>query len=134
MKEELLHADVTGQIINGFYHVYNTLGHGFLEIVYRNALQRTLEKRGLKVAKAVPIDVYFEGEKVGEYFADLIVSDCVIVELKAAESLHHAHEAQLINYLKATNIEVGLLFNFGEKPEFRRKIFANQRKPAFEVP
>jgi GxxExxY protein len=127
-SEDLLHADVTGLILKAFYHVYNALGYGFLEKVYENAMLRTLQKWGIEVAQQVPIKVYFEGEEVGEYFADLIVAGCVIIELKAAEGLVSAHEAQLLNYLKATNIEVGLLLNFGEKPQFRRKVFANERK------
>lgn len=88
----------------------------------------TLRRWDLPVNAQVPVKVHFEGELVGEYFADLIVRSCVIVELKAADSLHEAHEAQLINYLRATDIEVGLLLNFGQKPEFRRKVFANARK------
>jgi GxxExxY protein len=127
-NDKLLHADVTDRILRAFYHVYNTLGYGFLEKVYENALRKTLDKWGIEVAQQVPIKVYFEGEEVGEYFADLVVADCVIIELKAAEGLASAHEAQLLNYLKATNIEVGLLLNFGEKPQFRRKVFANERK------
>jgi GxxExxY protein len=124
----LLHGDVTDRILKAFYHVYNTLGYGFLEKVYENALALTLRKAGLSVGQQVPIKVYFEDEQVGEYYADLLVQECVIVELKAGEALCDAHEAQLLNYLKATDIEVGLLLNFGPKPEFRRKVFANERK------
>src|SRR5207249_5098044 len=102
----LLHGDVTEQIIKSYYHVYNTLGYGFLEKVYENALAATLRKRGFGVVQQMPEKVYFEGVLVGEYFADLIVNACVIVEVKAAESIHSAHEAQLVNYLKATPIEV----------------------------
>src|SRR5438132_882546 len=113
-SNELLHGDVTEQVIKAFFHVYNTLGYGFLEKVYENALAATLRKRGFDVVQQMPVKVFFEGVLVGEYFADLIVNACVIVEVKAAESIHSAHEAQLVNYLKATPIEVGLLFNFGE--------------------
>ncbi|HEY7329255.1 MAG TPA: GxxExxY protein [Gemmataceae bacterium] len=127
-NSELLHADITALILKGFYHVYNTLGYGFLEKVYENALKITLRKWGLSVSQQQPIKVYFEGEEVGEYFADLIVAEKVILELKTAESICSGHESQLVNYLKATDIEVGLLLNFGPKPEFRRKIFCNDRK------
>lgn len=127
-KEELLHANVTDLIIKSFYHVYNTLGFGFLEKVYENALALSLRKLGLEINQQTPIKVYFEGQLVGEYFADLVVGGCVIIELKAAESLIEAHETQLINYLRATEVEVGLLLNFGAKPTFRRKVFSNVRK------
>jgi GxxExxY protein len=125
----LKHGDVTERIVQGFYRVYNVLGHGFLEKVYENALAVELRKHGLRVQQQAPVKVYYEGEPVGEYFADLLVEDCVIVELKAAEALVDEHHAQLINYLKATTIEVGLLINFGPKPELKRKIFEEARKP-----
>ena len=97
---------------------------------YENALAITLRKWGLNVEQQLPIDVYFEGERVGEYFADVLVVELVIVEIKAAEALCEAHEAQLLNYLKATNIEVGLLLNFGPKATFKRKLFTNDKKRA----
>jgi GxxExxY protein len=125
----MLHAEITDKIIKAFYHVYNTLGYGFLEKVYENALVVTLRKWGLRADQQQPINVYFEGERVGEYFADVIVAESVIVEIKAAESLCDAHEAQLLNYLKATDIEVGLLLNFGPKAQFKRKVFTNDKKP-----
>jgi GxxExxY protein len=106
----------------------NVLGYGFLEKVYENAMKLELTKIGLKVERQKNIIVYYEGKEVGNYFADLVVNDLVVVELKAAESLCEEHEYQLINYLKATNIEVGLLLNFGKRPEFKRKIFTNDRK------
>jgi GxxExxY protein len=126
----MLHGEVTEQIIKAFYHVYNTLGYGFLEKVYENALAATLRKSGLEVVQQMPVLVYFDGLVVGEYFADLVVNSRVIVEIKAVESIHPAHEAQITNYLKASPIEVGLLLNFGDAPEFRRKLFTNDRKPA----
>jgi len=126
MNEEYLYKDLTSEIIGCFYEVYNELGYGFLEKVYENALKYELEKKGFKVEKQKPITVFYDEIKVGEYFADLIVDDAVILELKAAESLCEEHEYQLINYLKATYIEVGLLLNFGKKPEIRRKIFTNK--------
>ena len=126
MDGEYLHKALTSEIIGCFYDVYNKLGYGFLEKVYENALKYELEKKGLKVEKQKSITVFYDEIKVGEYFADLIVDDAIILELKAAESLCEEHEYQLINYLKATNIEVGLLLNFGKKPEIRRKIFSNK--------
>ena len=124
----LLHKEITSEIINAFYKVYNALGYGFLEKVYENALVLELEKQGLKAQTQVPIQVYYEGKIVGKYFADLLVADVVIVELKAAEKLIAAHETQLINYLKATAIEVGLLLNFGREAKYKRRVFTRQKK------
>ena len=104
------------------------MGYGFLEKVYEKALKYELEKTGLQVDRQKPINVYYEPELVGEYFADLLVENKVIIELKASETLCENHELQLINYLKATEIEVGLLLNFGKKPEVRRKVFSNTNK------
>jgi len=126
--ENLLHSNVTGDILKAFYKVYNALGYGFLEKVYENALSLDLREMNYKVIQQKPINVYYRGALVGEYFADLIVADCVIVELKAKESINDAHISQLINYLKATEIEVGLLLNFGRKPEYKRKVFSNDGK------
>ena len=120
------HSDITEKIIKCFYKVYNALGYGFLEKVYENAMFIELRRLGLFVQKHKQITVYYEEEKVGEYYADLIVSESVIVELKAAESLCEEHEFQLINYLKATEIKVGLLLNFGKEPIFKRKVFTNK--------
>jgi GxxExxY protein len=124
----LKHADVTELIIKAFYTVYNTLGYGFLEKVYSNAMAIELRKLGLEVVQEARIAVYYERELVGEYSADLLVGGVVIVELKAAKRLLEEHEAQLLNYLKATPYEVGLVLNFGPKPEFKRKAFDNDRK------
>jgi len=126
MSKEYLHQEFTSKIIECFYRVYNTLGYGFLEKVYENALKLELEKSGLFVERQKPIKVYYGSEVVGEYFADLLVNDQVIIELKAAEAICEEHEYQLLNYLKATGVEVGLLLNFGKKPEIRRKIFTNK--------
>lgn len=123
-----LHSELSGQIIKAYFNVYNELGHGFLERVYERAMVIELGKMGLTCAAQQPITVFYDGEVVGEYFADLLVEDSIIVELKAVEELSKAHEAQLINYLRATHIEVGLLLNFGRKPEHRRKIFENRLK------
>lgn len=119
----LLHAEVSQAVIDAFYHVYNSLGYGFLEKVYENALRTTLENGGWQVEQQLPVTVLFEGVAVGEYFADLAVARKVIVEVKVARELAPAHEAQLLNYLKATDYQVGLLLNFGPTPEFRRKVF-----------
>ncbi|MBI3651260.1 MAG: GxxExxY protein [Acidobacteria bacterium] len=124
MKEE----ELTRQIIAAFYKVYSALGYGFLESVYERALCLELGKIGLRAVRQQPIQVYYDGENVGDYAADIVVNDKVILVLKVAESLHPAHESQLINYLKATDIEVGLLLNFGTQPAFARKLFTNDRK------
>jgi GxxExxY protein len=125
---EAKHKDITEQIIKAFYTVYNTLGYGFLEKVYVNAMVIELRKLGLKVVPQAQIVVYYDGQKVGEYKADLLVEGAVIVELKAIRTLVPANEAQLLNYLKATLYEVGLLLNFGPKPEIKRKVYDNERK------
>lgn len=122
------HSDLTEKIIGAFYEVYNELGYGFAEKVYENALCVALRRIGLTVEQQSPITVYFFGQVVGKYLADLLVNDKVIVELKAVQSLTAQHEAQLLNYLKATRIEVGLVLNFGPKAEFKRKVFDNARK------
>jgi len=124
----MLHENITEQILKGFYKVYNTLGYGFLEKVYENALLVELREMGLNVRQQHPITVYYGFDVIGEYFADLLVQDCVIVELKTAEQLRSEHIAQLTNYLKATNLEVGLLLNFGNNPEFKRIVFSNRKK------
>ena len=121
------HSEITEKVIQAFYKVYNTLGYGFLEKVYENALFIELKSMGFFVEKQRPITVFYEEQQVGEYYADLIVEECVIVELKAAEALCEEHEFQLINYLKATEIEVGLLLNFGKKPQLKRKVFSNEK-------
>ncbi len=122
------HADLTGKIIGAFFKVYNTLGYGFNEKVYENALAIELRKAGLEAVKQQEIVVYYDGENVGDYRADIVVNDVVIVELKAMRELAEEHEAQLLNYLKATTIEVGLLLNFGVKAEHKRKVYDNDRK------
>lgn len=121
-KSDLLHRETTEAIIKSFYDVYNTLGYGFLEKVYENSLRISLRRLGFEVQQQNPISVYFEGEVVGEYFADLLINQTVVIELKAAKTINPDHEAQLLNYLRATNHEVGLLLNFGATPEFRRKV------------
>jgi len=122
------HKEITDIIFRSFYEVYNELGDGFLESVYENALYIVLTEYGLCVERQKDIPVFFRGKVIGDFKADLIVNEKVIVELKAVRTLNPAHEAQLINYLKATNIEVGLLLNFGKRPEFKRFIYDNKRK------
>ena len=122
------HEEITEKIIQAFYKVYNTLGYGFLERVYLNALFIELTAMGFKAEKEKRILVYYFGNIVGDYNADLIVEEVIAVELKANECLIEENENQLINYLKATNIEVGLLLNFGKKPQVKRKIFDNDKK------
>ncbi len=129
LQFELQHKDITDKILHAFFKVvYADLGYGFLEKVYENAMMIALRSMGLNVKNQERITVYFQEQVVGEYFADLIVEDKVIVELKAASRLLIEHEAQLLNYLRATPYEVGLVLNFGPKPDFRRKVFANDRK------
>ena len=125
---ELIHKELTDLILKAFFDVYNELGYGFLEKVYQNSLYIELKSKGLKVEAQRQVKVNFKGFEVGEYYPDLIIEDKIILELKAAECIVEEHENQLINYLRATNIEVGLLLNFGRKPEFKRKVFENSRK------
>jgi GxxExxY protein len=124
----LLHRGITEAILKVYFEVYNELGSGFLEKVYQNAMYFELKDKGFKVEAQKQIKVYFKKQLVGEYFSDLLVEDKVIVELKATEMLMNVHMAQIMNYLKATEIEVGLLLNFGEEPEFKRVIYTNDRK------
>lgn len=128
MKTDLKHGKITDQIIRVFYQVYNELGHGFLESVYQKSLVIALNSAGLHVCSPVEIPVWFRGFRVGSFEADVLVEHCVLLELKATRALVSNHRAQLLNYLRATEIEVGLLLNFGEKPEFKRLIFDNLKK------
>jgi GxxExxY protein len=126
--QEYKHKELTERIIKIFYRVYNALGYGFLEKVYENALVIEFLKEGINVLSQAPINVFYESQIIGEYYADLLVDGKVIVEIKAVKKLTQEHEAQLLNYLKATDIEVGLLLNFGPRPEVKRKAFDNRRK------
>lgn len=125
---QLLHKNLTDEIIKTFYDVYNELGYGFLERVYQNALYLELKNRGFDVVPQKKLTVCFKGLPVGDYYADLIINDLIILELKACDYLVEEFEYQLLNYLRATDCEVGHLLNFGRKPEFKRKIFQNNRK------
>lgn len=124
----LKHSEVTDKIIGAFYTVFNTLGHGFSEKVYHAAMILELRALGLTVVSEQPFSVYYRGQVTADFYADLVVNDCVIVELKAAKELLDEHEAQLLNYLRATRYEVGLLLNFGPEPKFLRRAYDNSRK------
>lgn len=131
MKENdsgLKHRDLTQKIIGVFYEVYNELGHGFIESVYEAAFEVALTSKGLTVLRQIEVPVWFRGHRIGDFTADMLVEKSVLLELKAGRALNAAHEAQLLNYLRATEIEVGMLFNFGLKPEFKRMAFDNSRK------
>jgi len=128
MNADLKHRELTKKIIGVFYEVYNELGHGFLESVYQKSLILALTETGLMVHSPVDIPVWFRGRQVGDFEADVLVEKCVLLELKAASAIHSSHQAQLLNYLRATDIEIGVLLNFGVKPEFKRLVFDNLRK------
>ena len=130
----LKHAGLTEKVIGVFYDVYNELGYGFLESVYEESLVIALQQAGLAANRQVPLPVWFRGHRVGEFRADMIVENSVLLELKCARSLEPAHEAQLLHYLKSTEVEIGMLFNFGARPQFRRLIFDNDRKNIGEAP
>ncbi len=127
-KENYLHSELTEEIIGEAFKIYNTLGSGFLEKVYQRALTKKLLEKGFDVKCEYPVKVHFEGDVIGDYCCDILVNEKVILELKAIESLAKIHEVQLVNYLKATNIEVGLLINFGEKIEIKRRVLTNNHK------
>jgi len=127
-NEQFLHQGLTRDIIGVFYQVYNELGHGFIESVYENALCIALREKGCEVHQQIAIPVWFRGKKIGDFDADLLINKTVLLELKVARAIEQAHIAQLLNYLKATPIEVGLLLNFGPRPEFKRVVFGNSRK------
>ena len=124
----LKHGELTQQIIGVFFEVYNELGHGFLESVYEKSFQVALTASGLHVLTKIDVPVWFRGQQVGDFEADMLVERRVLIELKAGRALDSAHEAQLLNYLRATEIEVGLLFGFGVRPEFKRLAYDNRRK------
>jgi GxxExxY protein len=129
-----LHADLTRKIIGAARRVHRTLGTGFLEKVYENSLALELTDAGLIVAQSAPIEVRYRGQVVGVYEADILVNDLVVLELKAVEQLVTPHEVQLVNYLRATRIEVGLLINFGARLDICRRILTNDRKGFFDPP
>ena len=126
METNHKHSDITSKILKAFYNVYNELGYGFLEKVYENAMFIELEKQGLFCERQEAIKVYYKNELVGDYYADIIVENKVIIELKAVEKIIKKHEVQLVNYLKATDIEVGLLLNFGSEPQIVRRVLTKE--------
>jgi GxxExxY protein len=126
----LKYKELTGRIIGVFYQVYDELGHGFLESVYQKCLAISLREAGLSVCWPVKIPVWFRGHQVGNFEGDMLGENVVLLELKAVRVLDNSHQAQLLNYLRATEIEVGLLLNFGVRPEFKRLLFDNPRKGA----
>ena len=128
MNKDLKLSDKTGEVLAAFYEVYNNLGYGFIENVYQNALFKELQRRNIPCVAHPKITVSYKGEPVGYYEADIIVYDSVILELKAVGKLTEGHEVQLVNYLKATDHEVGLLLNFGPKPEFKRRFFSKEAR------
>ncbi len=125
MNENYKHSEITEKIIKAYYQVYNQLGYGFLEKIYERAMMIELPKHGLKCERQKNIKVFYHETEIGNYYADIIVEDCIIIELKAVETIAPEHEVQIVNYLKATEIEIGLLLNFGPKPQFRRRVFSN---------
>ena len=128
MNTNFLYSEITDLILKAFFKVYNKLGHGFLEKVYENAMIIELNRLGLRCEKQKKIDVYYDEFLIGEYYADILVNEVVVVELKAAETLVPEHEAQLVNYLRGTDLEVGLLLNFGKGTQFKRKVLTKEFK------
>jgi len=132
MKEKLLHTATTSTVIESFYRVYNTLGYGFLEKVYERAMVLDLARLGVHIQVREPVTVWYAGEIVGKFYPDLTIQNAVIVELKAVKELLPEHEVQLVNYLTATALEIGLLLNFGPRPQVKRKIFTNDQKKSLQ--
>ena len=127
-EKDLRHRDLTGRIIKAFYEVYNEMGHGYVESVYQHALALALKDEGLVAESQCALTVWFHGYPVGDFRADFVVEGTILIELKCSKAIDPVHEAQLLNYLRATDLEVGLLLNFGPKPEFKRLVFENTRK------
>ncbi len=128
INQNYLHSELTAKILKAYFNVYNQLGFGFLEKVYENSMMIELRRMNLDVKNQYPINVFYDNIIVGEYFADIFVENKVIIELKAAVKLLDKHEAQLVNYLRATNVEVGLLLNFGKKPDYTRRVLTKTYK------
>ncbi len=132
MKDNYKHSEITGLILKAFFKVYNTLGYGFLEKVYENAMLIELRTLGLKCSNQLPVEVFYDDQIVGDYTADILVEELVIVELKAIETLAPIHETILVNYLKGTELEVGLLLNFGPKPQYKRRVLTTEYLESLE--
>ena len=124
----MLHEQTTARIIGVFYDVYNELGYGFLEKVCQHAMVLALVAAGLSVEQNVPYQVWFRGQVIGHFVADMVVDAKVLVEIKSSSVINPWYDAQLLNYLRVSSIEVGLLLNFGPRPEHRRRILTNDRK------
>ena len=124
-ERTLLESDLTDVVLGAFYSVYNELGAGFLESVYESALAVEMELRKIRFLRQIELQVIYRGRCVGEFRPDFLVGDRVIVEIKSVSTLTNAHEAQLVNYLKATGARVGLLLSFGSRPEFRRRVLSS---------
>jgi GxxExxY protein len=131
MNKNYLHSDITELILKAFFNVYNELGFGFLEKVYERAMICELIDLGLEVESQKKLTVYYKKKNVGDYFADIVINQSVIIELKAVDNICPEHEVQLVNYLKATDIEVGLLLNFGKKPQYKRKVFTKEYRSQY---
>jgi GxxExxY protein len=130
---QLKEAELTGAIIRAFYAVYDALGYGFLESVYCAALAIELRKKGVAFRQQAPVDVYYDGERVGHFRSDVIVTDKVLVEVKSTKALDESDQRQVLNYLRATNLEIGMLLHFGPNPQFQRLLFTNDRKSLPEI-
>ena len=128
VSEGYIHSEITDQILAVFYGVYNELGYGFLESVYRNALRLALSQNGFIIEQEVPVSVIFRGQSAGDFRAHLVVNGIILLELKTAEAIVRAHEAHVINYLRSTSPELGLILNFGPKPQVRRLLLDNVEK------
>lgn len=122
-ETQLLHSDLSRAIIGAFYSVYSELGFGFLEVVYANALAILLKRAGLAIERQVPFEIIFHGQSIGLYRADLVVESRIVVEVKARRCIIPQHASQVLNYLKASRLKIGILLNFGEKPEFKRVVW-----------
>lgn len=131
MNKNYLHSDITELILKAFFNVYNELGFGFLEKVYERAMICELIDLGLEVESQKKLTVYYKKKNVGDYFADIVINQSVIIELKAVDNICPEHEVQLVNYLKATDIEVGLLLKFGKKPQYKRKVFTKEYRSQY---
>ncbi len=128
------HAQLTERIIAVFYAVANELGFGFVESVYRRSMAIALRQAGLKAQEEAPVRVLFRGQDVGTYYADIVVEDLIILELKSAEEITKTYELQLLHYLRSSNMEVGLVLAFGQRAKFRRVVMSNDRKSPNRLP
>lgn len=128
--DKMRHQDISEKIIAAAYRAHNELGYGFLEKVYKNALAIELGEAGLRCSCEVPLKVLYHGKTVGEYCADMVVEDTIVVEAKAVSKLDSVHEVQLVNYLKATGLNIGLLINFGRSVEVKRRVFDSPARAA----